>query len=51
MIGESEEQWKDLCEQAANEQDAHKVAALIDDIKRLIAIKQDRLKGNPPEKP
>ena len=40
----------ELCEQAANEQDAVKLKALVEDIARLLEEKDNRLKGNPPEK-
>jgi len=39
----------ELCEQAANEQDAVKLKALVEDIARLLKEKEDRLK-QPSEK-
>ena len=46
----NEELWKELCRQASVEQDAQKLVALIREINRLLAIKQDRLKGiSPPD--
>ena len=40
----------ELCEQAANEQDAVKLKALVEDIARLLKEKEDRLKSKPSEK-
>ena len=37
------ERWKQLCEQAATEQDPQKLRELIDEIDRLLAEKQNRL--------
>ncbi len=50
MFGKTKERWLELCDQAANEQDAAKLKALIEDIARLLKEKDDRLKGKPPEK-
>jgi hypothetical protein len=43
--GEKKEKWMALCEQAANEQDPEKLMALVAEIDRLLAEKQDRLNG------
>ena len=48
MYGKTKEQWLELCEQAANEQDTAKLKALIEDIARLLKEKEDRLKTKPP---
>jgi hypothetical protein len=37
------EKWMELCEQAAVEQDADKLMALIKEIDRLLQEKEDRL--------
>lgn len=50
MFGKTKERWMELCDQAANVQDAAKLKALIEDIARLLKEKDDRLKGKPPEK-
>jgi hypothetical protein len=43
MQGETKERWKVLCEQAATEQDPHKLMVLVKEIDELLAKKQDRL--------
>lgn len=43
---ENEERWKQLCEQAAKEQDPDKLMDLIAEINRLLAAKDKRLRGN-----
>jgi hypothetical protein len=48
LIGTKKEEWLELCEQAANEQDPKKLMALIAEIDRLLAAKQQRLKGLAP---
>ena len=40
---ENKERWMELCEQAAVEQDSKKLAALIQEIDRLLREKQHRL--------
>ena len=50
MYGKTKERWLELCEQAANEQDAANLKALIEDIARLLKEKEDRLKSKPSEK-
>jgi len=42
MIAKQEEKWMELCELAANEQDANKLMALITEINRLLQLKQQR---------
>jgi hypothetical protein len=44
---ENEEKWKQLCEQAAKEQDPDKLMELIAEINRLLAAKDNRLRGKP----
>jgi hypothetical protein len=43
MIGENEQRWKELCAQAAIEQDPKKLVELTKEIDRLLAEKQSRL--------
>lgn len=43
MQGENASRWLDLCEQAAVEQDPHKLMELINEINRLLSEKEDRL--------
>jgi hypothetical protein len=45
MEGKKKERWLELCSQAAVEQDARKLAALVAEISRLLREKEDRL-GN-----
>jgi hypothetical protein len=42
------ERWKELCAQAAIEQDSSKLLALTKEINRLLAEKEARLKGTLP---
>lgn len=49
MKGANEERWKQLCAQAAAEQDPKKLAVLIKEISRLLDEKFARLSKNPPE--
>jgi hypothetical protein len=42
---DSQERWKQLCEQASKEQDPKKLMELIAEINRLLAAKEKRLKG------
>jgi hypothetical protein len=44
MKGERKERWQELCELAANEQDADKLSELVDEIDRMLEEKQDRLR-------
>jgi len=41
----NEERWKELCAQAAREQDPVKLAELIGEINRLLLAKRNRLSG------
>ncbi len=50
MFGKTKERWLELCELAANEQDSTKLKLLVEDILRLLKEKDDRLKGELPEK-
>ncbi len=44
MEGQTRERWKQLCEQAATEQDPDRLLTLITEINRLLQEKEDRLK-------
>jgi hypothetical protein len=41
-MNETQERWKQLCEQAAVEHDTTKLLALVDEINRLLEEKHDR---------
>ena len=43
MKGENRELWRELCEQAAAELDPKNLLALMKEINRLLAEKQERL--------
>jgi hypothetical protein len=43
MQGKAREQWMQLCEQAAVEQDAEKLLALVKEINRMLEEKDRRL--------
>jgi hypothetical protein len=45
MKGETGEHWKQLCAQAATEQDPAKLLELVKEINRLLLEKQERLKS------
>ena len=45
-MGENEERWKDLCAQAAQEQDPVKLQLLVQEINRLLEGKRTRLEVN-----
>ena len=45
LIGENKERWRELCEQAAKEQDPEKLHKLVAEINRLLEEKEARLKG------
>jgi hypothetical protein len=47
---EHKEEWKNLCEQAAVEQDPEKLAALVKEINRLLDEKSNRLKSSETQK-
>jgi hypothetical protein len=42
---ENEEHWKELCRQAATEQDPRKLSELVTEINSLLKEKGDRLKA------
>jgi len=46
MIGENRERWRELCEQAAIEQDPQKLLELVREINRLLGEKQTRLNNS-----
>ncbi len=48
MQGENAERWKQLCAQAATEQDPKKLLELVKEINRLLEQKQRRLGLRPP---
>jgi hypothetical protein len=43
MQGEKKERWMELCDQAANEQDADKLLELVSQINELLEEKERRL--------
>jgi len=45
MKGEKLEQWRQLCELAATEQDPERLLALVKEINRLLDEKEKRLRG------
>jgi hypothetical protein len=49
MRGQNRERWKELCEQAANEQDPEKLLELTAEIDRLLSEKYDRIAGEKQE--
>jgi hypothetical protein len=51
LKGQQKEYWMHLCEQAANEQDPHKLMELVKEINRLLEAKEQRLKELPKEIP
>jgi hypothetical protein len=48
---ENRERWRELCEQAANEQDPDKLLELTAEIDKLLEEKFERLQGKTSEKP
>jgi hypothetical protein len=50
MQGKLKEQWTQLCEQAAIEQDSEQLRLLMNDINRMLYEKDQRLKRGQPEK-
>jgi hypothetical protein len=50
MRGERLEQWRQLCELAAIEQDPERLLALVKEINRLLDEKEKRLRGKSQEK-
>jgi hypothetical protein len=51
MIAKQKEKWMELCELAANEQDANKLMALITEINRLLEEKEQRPDISNPDSP
>jgi hypothetical protein len=49
LKGEQKEEWMELCELAANEQDPKKLMVLIAEIDRILAAKEQRLKSTNPD--
>lgn len=45
MEGEKREQWRILCQKAAEEQDVEKLMQLVKEINRLLEEKEQRLKS------
>jgi hypothetical protein len=45
MQGKAKEEWMQMCEQAAIEQDSEKLMALITEINRMLDEKDHRLKS------
>jgi hypothetical protein len=43
MIGSNDDRWKQLCEQAAKEQDPKKLVQLVKEINDLLEAKRKRL--------
>jgi hypothetical protein len=43
MQGEAGERWRELCQEAAVEQDAQKLLKLISEINKLLEAKEQRL--------
>jgi hypothetical protein len=50
MRDQNRERWKELCEQAATEQDPEKLLELTAEIDRLLSEKYDRLGGKTSDK-
>jgi hypothetical protein len=46
MRGETEERWRQLCEQAVHEKDPKKLIELMQEINRLLEAKEQRLLDN-----
>lgn len=50
MQGRGKEEWKQMCEQAAIDQDSEKLIALVREINRMLDEKEQRLKSAKPAK-
>jgi hypothetical protein len=50
MQGKAKEEWMQVCEQAAVEQDSEKLMALIMEINRMLDEKEHRLNSGKPRK-
>jgi hypothetical protein len=48
MQGQVKEEWMQMCEQAAIEQDSEKLMALVEEINRMLDEKEQRLKSGKP---
>jgi hypothetical protein len=48
MQGQVKEEWMQLCEDAAVEQDSEKLLVLVQEINRMLEVKDQRLKGVQP---
>jgi uncharacterized FlaG/YvyC family protein len=46
---QDKQRWQELCQQASTEQDSKKLAALIEEINRLLEEKNTRLAAKTPE--
>jgi hypothetical protein len=44
MQGEPGQHWRELCEQAATEQDPNRLMELVNEINRMLSEKEERLK-------
>jgi len=51
LKGEIGERWRKLCEQAAVEEDPHKLLELVSEINRLLAEKEERVQQQEREEP
>jgi hypothetical protein len=51
MQGKVKEEWLQMCEQAAVEQNSEKLMALVREINRLLEEKEQRLKSGPAKAP
>jgi len=50
MQGKVKEEWVQMCEQAAIEQNSEKLMALVTEINRMLDDKEQRLKSRKPAK-
>lgn len=50
MQGKVKEEWMQMCERAAIEQDSEKLMALVREINRMLDEKDQRLKSDQPAK-
>jgi len=50
MQGNLKEEWMQLCEQAAVEQDTERLMSLVTEINRMLDEKEQRLKSGQPTK-
>ena len=47
MIGDNEERWRKLCEEAAKEQDPDRLLELVREINQMLEDEERRLQGKP----